>query len=198
MPRKISALKCLIIDFKFSINKQKVIELLSDLIGNMDIIELKGKTVCFYYEHLDINFEDIIETINIDFDTKIKIYESSNLNINKPREFQKLFEIYCHYAITSSRIYTNNSILIIELANRDTKMMSELKPLILHKVLHDSQFEKLIKSLYFNNLNVSKTAQDVFMHRNTINNKIELIEKETGLNIQNFYDALALYMLLNF
>ena len=164
----------------------------------MDVLELKKMSVCFYYEHLDLNFKDIIDTINNDFYTKIKMYESSKLNTTKPEDFQTLFEIYLKYSMSSSRVYTNNSTLIIDLANKDTKLMKQLKPLILHNLLHDSQFEKLIYSLYENNLNVSKTAQDVFMHRNTINNKLDTIEKETGLNIQNFYDALALYMLLNF
>ena len=198
LPKKIPTLKFLILDLEQtdSYNKQKIIELIQDLIGNMDVLELKEKTVCFYYEHLELNFKDIIDTINNDFYTKIKLYESGKLN--KPQDFKKIFEIYLQYNINSSRFYTNNGILIIDLANKDLKLLKKLKPLILHKFLHDSQFETLINSLFSNNLNVTKTAQDVFMHRNTINNKIETIEKETGLNIQNFYDALALYLLINF
>ena len=45
-------------------------------------------------------------------------------------------------------------------------------------------------------LNVSKTASFVYMHRNSINNKLDLIEKETGLNIQLFNEAVTMYNLL--
>jgi DNA-binding PucR family transcriptional regulator len=34
------------------------------------------------------------------------------------------------------------------------------------------------------------------MHRNTVINKLEYIKNATGLNIQNFHDALCMYWLI--
>ena len=50
--------------------------------------------------------------------------------------------------------------------------------------------------MFVNNLNVCKTANYVYMHRNTINNKLAVIKEETGLDIQNFQDAVLLYVLI--
>jgi len=52
--------------------------------------------------------------------------------------------------------------------------------------------------MFDNNLNVTKTASEVYMHRNTINNKLDYIKKETGMNIQEFKDAVSMYWLIKF
>lgn len=196
---KLSILKFIALDMGESdyATKQKVVELFTELMGNVEILELKGKIIIFYFENLDLSFKDIINAINNDFYTSIKIYESGKLNTRKPQDFRNLFEIVLKFLYSISFSYVNNSVLILELASINTKEIKNLKPIILYKVNQDSQFEKLVNSLYDNNLNVSKTAKDIFMHRNTINNKLDMITKETGLNIQNFYDALAMYILLN-
>ncbi|MDD3106793.1 MAG: helix-turn-helix domain-containing protein [Bacilli bacterium] len=51
--------------------------------------------------------------------------------------------------------------------------------------------------MFEHDLNVSKAAQSVYMHRNTVINKLEFITSETGLNIQNFKHASCMYWLLN-
>ena len=56
--------------------------------------------------------------------------------------------------------------------------------------------EKLILAMFNNNLNVTQTAKAVYMHRNTIINKLEFIRLETGLNLQNFKAATCLYWLM--
>ena len=50
--------------------------------------------------------------------------------------------------------------------------------------------------MYKNDLNVSKTATSVYMHRNTVNNKLEVIKKTSGMDVQKFYDAIAMYTLM--
>jgi carbohydrate diacid regulator len=47
----------------------------------------------------------------------------------------------------------------------------------------------IIEALLKNNLNVLQTSKFLYLHRNSILNKIEIIYKETGLNIQKFTNA---------
>ena len=50
---------------------------------------------------------------------------------------------------------------------------------------------------YFkNDLNVSKTAKDLYINRNSLLNKFEIIYKETGFNLQKFNHACAIYLLI--
>ena len=41
-----------------------------------------------------------------------------------------------------------------------------------------------------NNLNISETARQLYVHRNTLMNRLEKIQKKTGLDIRNFSDAM--------
>ena len=50
----------------------------------------------------------------------------------------------------------------------------------------DDELLKTIQSFFENNLNVSKTAEILFIHRNTMVWRLEEIEKRTGLDLQNF------------
>jgi carbohydrate diacid regulator len=56
--------------------------------------------------------------------------------------------------------------------------------------------EILIQAMFKNNLNVTQTASDVYMHRNTVIKKLDFIKKETGLNLQKFQDANIMYWIL--
>lgn len=48
-----------------------------------------------------------------------------------------------------------------------------------------------INTFFENNLNVSETSRQLFVHRNTLVYRIEKLQKATGLDIRNFDDALT-------
>lgn len=64
------------------------------------------------------------------------------------------------------------------------------------KILSDEQTIVFCNALFENNLNVSVTAQKVFMHRNTLSYKINKILKTTGLDLRNFEDAFTFKILI--
>jgi len=176
--------------------KANLLSFLKDIFHKIDVMELKNKTVCFYYNDIDIDLKNILTAVTDDLGLNIKVYESGKLDIKGSEAFRILFEMYLQYSIHIPRMYTNNSDLILDIAKTNIKELKTIKPIILNKIYNDAQLEKLIYSMFDNNLNVTKTAQDVYMHRNTINNKLELIKRETTLSLQNFKDAVAMYLLL--
>ena len=52
--------------------------------------------------------------------------------------------------------------------------------------------KKSIEKFFKNNLNISETARELYMHRNTLVYKLERLQKLTGLDIRKFDDALTL------
>lgn len=48
-----------------------------------------------------------------------------------------------------------------------------------------------INTFFENNLNVSETSRQLFVHRNTLVYRIEKLQKSTGLDLRNFDDALT-------
>ena len=64
------------------------------------------------------------------------------------------------------------------------------------KVFEDGELAATLESLFKNDLNVSRTARSLFMHRNTLNYRLAKIRAATGLDPCSFADAAALDLLL--
>ena len=55
----------------------------------------------------------------------------------------------------------------------------------------DEETLMTINKFFENSLNVSETARQLFVHRNTLVYRLEKLQKSTGLDIRNFEDALT-------
>ncbi|MCR4791990.1 MAG: helix-turn-helix domain-containing protein [Lachnospiraceae bacterium] len=55
----------------------------------------------------------------------------------------------------------------------------------------DEESRSTIKMFFENNLNVSETSRQLFIHRNTLVYRIEKLQKTTGLDLRNFDDAVT-------
>ena len=60
----------------------------------------------------------------------------------------------------------------------------------------DQEILTTIDTFFDNNLNVSETARQLFVHRNTLVYRIEKLMKSTGLDIRSFEDAMTLKIAL--
>jgi len=54
----------------------------------------------------------------------------------------------------------------------------------------------IIEAFFRQNLNVSETARQLFMHRNTLLHKLDRIQETTGLDIRNFQDAITMRLFI--
>lgn len=55
----------------------------------------------------------------------------------------------------------------------------------------DEDTQAMLGKFLENNLNVSQTSEQLYLHRNTIIYRIEKVQKATGLNLREFEDALT-------
>lgn len=69
-----------------------------------------------------------------------------------------------------------------------------MKPEIV-SVMKDKELVECINAFFKNNLNISETSRNAFLHRNTLLYRIEKIYKITGLNIRNFEEAMSFRLL---
>lgn len=63
------------------------------------------------------------------------------------------------------------------------------------KIFGDSEMMDTAECFFQNNLNVSQTAQALYMHRNTLMYRLNKIKKVTGLDIKNFDMAVTFEIL---
>ena len=71
--------------------------------------------------------------------------------------------------------------------NKTIKLNNEIRQ------TESEHFAQLCEMLGFleNSLNISETARQLFVHRNTLVYRLEKIQKQTGLDVRVFEDALA-------
>lgn len=78
------------------------------------------------------------------------------------------------------------------------QLPTSLCEIFLDEILKDKQVLNLeeeelaiINKFFDNNLNVSETARELFVHRNTLVYRLEKLQKQSGLDIRKFEDALT-------
>ena len=146
---------------------------------------------------LDSEFYDIIESMIIDMGIKVKVFMGNVINKQNEQSLKDIYKVYNIYA-KKDYSYSKMSDLVIYMLMKDKKVLNVIKKALIGKILEEEQLVKLVLALADNNLNVTKTATSVYMHRNTINNKLDYIKKETGFDIQNFNDAMAVFCLIKY
>ncbi len=58
-------------------------------------------------------------------------------------------------------------------------------------ILHDEELMSTIFAFFENSLNTSVTSSKTFMHRNTLNYRLDKVKKLTGLNLKQFEHAVV-------
>ncbi len=87
------------------------------------------------------------------------------------------------------------------------RLIAELPPDLCHTFLTeifgthlpddlDEETQHTIHIFYENNLNISETARQLYLHRNTLVYRLERLEKRLGLDIRKFEDAMTFKLAL--
>ena len=172
----------------------EIIDILKDVIGEAEVVSYEEYSVIFYFNKIDFDFKSLIKTINDDFYTDAHLFESGKIQFGDATEFHRLLDIY-NKAGLNKYTYTSNKNILAYLTS-SKEQAKELAPVLLNKVLKDESLLMLINTMFENDLNISTTAKNTYMHRNTVNYKLEQIKDETGLDIRRFKDAVIMYEFL--
>lgn len=172
-----------------------IIHSIEELCEKIETILINDHLVIFYFDKYFFDFKDILDPITDDLAFDFKIFEGCK--ITSRDDFLTLIRLYFSYLGKSFYRYSSISDLVLKVHENNPLKIKELKHIILADIIEDQQLITIIKSLFENNLNITQSSQVVYMHRNTINNKLDMIKRLTGLNIQNFKEAVAMYLLLN-
>ena len=183
---------------KFDLNNNSLIDFFNSLFNSNYVI--KNNLIIYSLEddkaYKEYNLRNMIELIKIDFNTDIKIFETNIFNTKNIGDFEILFDIYNN---VKTKDYTNLAILS-QILYKDKAYINELNQIkaIINRIMNDNnEFINISNAMFKNNLNVSRSATDAFMHRNTLINKLDILNKKIGFNIQNFQDAFMLYLFMN-
>jgi len=84
--------------------------------------------------------------------------------------------------------------LLIDQSN--SELLSEIKQMILQEYLDDDDTLKMIETFVHLNLNISETAKELYMHRNSLQYRLDRFYEKTGIDIRQFEQAVAVYLAL--
>lgn len=185
-----------IIDIEDEKDVNKALDFFEEIFSDAVFIKYKRSFLMFYFKEIDFEIENIIDSIIDDFSFNIRIYASSKMDAANREDFFSLHGLYEKYLSHKSKPYMNNVDLVNEIISININDIKLIKPIILNRIQDDPQMEILIQAMFKNNLNVTQTASEIYMHRNTVIKKLDFIKKETGLNLQRFQDANIMYWIL--
>ncbi len=174
---------------------QEIIDVFLEGVVNPFVYEKQGYTI-IVSNVINPDINQIVNAIIEDFGYNLKVFKSNKISTDYIEDFKTLKKLYFKYQEYINDNFVNIQKLIQTILEKDIDDLNIVKPIILRKINNDSKLYEIVNGMFINDLNVCKTANYVYMHRNTINNKLITIKEETGLDIQKFQDAVMLYVLL--
>lgn len=180
-----------LIDYQNSEIKTYLDNIIDEFVETLNVeAKVKSDDLITILLNCDIN-EDIREALKSliqDFDGNVFVLEGFRF-----KDEAIIEKVKKAFKNNHSKNYMRVSDLLNKCNEAEAKAIKEF---IITKIEKDNYLKQIIFSMFDNNLNITKTANAVYMHRNSINNKLDSLEKETGINIQVFNEAVTMYNIL--
>ncbi len=144
--------------------------------------------------------ESLIEAIMSDFYVKISFFQGSVFSTVE--EAKQVYEWENNAFALARRVLPNLAFiqkeqLIPYLLSSDTSEMTKNMLLqIISFLRDDKELLKTIKVFMESNLNTTLAAKKLFMHRNSLQYRIDKFIEKTGIDIKQFQQAASLYFLI--
>ncbi len=151
------------------------------------------------YPQLEQFARELVDTLNMEAMVSVRI--AYGTIIEELKDVSKSYK-EADMALEVGRVfYVDRSILAyneLGIGRLIHQLPSSLCEMFLNEVFAgntDTQFEDeeliTVYTFFNNNLNISETARQLYVHRNTLVYRLEKIQKKTGLDVRVFEDALT-------
>lgn len=172
-----------------------VVKIFCDSLTSANVYREEGHTIVLADSYNSFAEQTVNALIN-DFGIKLKVFRGILPDCSKEDFLQKTKDLYLKHEKNIAQSFISIKDLAYHIRERCPQDKSMIKELLLAYFKDDPKIEEVIYGMFANDLNVSRTAEYVYMHRNTVNNKISFFKEETGFDIRKFQDALTLHALL--
>lgn len=173
-------------------------ELLTQVFGsNTLLLKHKDVYVVLAFDNEEVDIKELLDSISLDFLFNVRSYEGEIIELTKEtaKSIMKqanLFSVVAQKAnfdvVLEKDLY---HLVVMNDILPDTKKI--LKEVVLGKYINDYEMMTILMEFFTCNMNVSQAAKKLYMHRNTVQNKMDKFIKETGYNVREFKDAMLVY-----
>lgn len=172
--------------------------LIEEIYPSLETLKMDNSTILFYEEEWTQNISDIFQTISYDFEKQLFIHEGLIIDKNISGELISHYLGCLNKTNWSAKDYTNIVDLVLNSeTNIINSLLIELKTNYIDHILNKNNNSNIIEVFFKNDLNVSQTAKDLYLNRNSLINKLDSISKELGFNVQSFRFASILLVIMS-
>ncbi len=168
-------------------------------VDEKNIILIKNVTDYEGYEDYASVAESIVDIVNTEAMLKVKV--SFGSKVNELKDVSKSYK-EAKLALDVGKIFYAEKDIIsyssLGIGRLIYQLPENLCHLFIDEIFKDGVPESIdeeilttVNRFFENNLNVSETSRQLFVHRNTLVYRLEKLQKATGLDVRTFDDALT-------
>jgi len=176
-------------------NTQGIIDFLKFYLGNSlkvtKIDEIQYITTDNFSEHA---LEEALNSFSSDNLINFSLFESSPIKTKEEYDRAVKFSNLFKSDILKDTYYNEKSLInVSSIHNIDNKLTRKLA---FRKYFDDTDMINICKAMFKSNLNISKAAECLYIHRNTLKYKLDNFLKVTNFDLRVFFDASLLDQIL--
>ena len=168
-------------------------------VDEKNIILIKNVTDCNDVEDLIDIAKTIVDILNTEAMLKVRV--SFGTKVNELKDVSKSYK-EAKLALDVGKIFYAEKEIISYSSLGIGRLIYQLPENLCHIFIDeifkegvpyaiDEEILTTVNKFFENNLNVSETSRQLFVHRNTLVYRLEKLEKATGLDVRTFDDALT-------
>ncbi len=168
-------------------------------IDNKNIVLIKSLSAINAFDFMSKTAKSIVDTINSEL--LLKVYVGMGTPVKSINDIAHSYS-EARLALEIGRVFESNKYILsydeLGIGRVIYQLPSKLCELFLDEIFQKEGLEVLddetlqtIDKFFENNLNVSETSRQLFVHRNTLVYRLDKIERLTGLDLRKFDDAVV-------
>lgn len=185
---------------------------LSYIKNNYFAVNVGNSVVIVFYNKTDLEVDKVLKKLYIGIDkyfNKLKFYVGIGKHTNNLKNLYRGYEEAKNVA-KINRLISNNNVhirysevaiyrLLLGMENKDIikEFHDEtIGDLEVYDKVNNTDYVELLISYFDNNCKINETAKSLYLHRNTVNYKINKIEEILDLNLNDIGDKSKIYLSL--
>jgi RNA-binding protein YhbY len=171
-----------------------VTDFLSDLIYISGIETTLTQLIVFYDSMPEVPLKEMVYNIIAETYIDLRLYESHTFDdIQSRNTHLNYIKKQLEFIPTNSYTYLNN----FHLLRYHLEHHLHIEPqYFLGKYTLNSEMIQTIKTFLEHNQNINQTAKELYIHRNTLLQRLDKFYQVTGFDVKKFQDAFIVYQLI--
>ena len=166
-------------------------EFLDGLLNKYELNSINNYYLIKHSFSNDVELKEAINSYLFDIEINIKVFFGQYENDATLEDELNVVTKYFNTSLID--VFYNIKSLLNENISHN---LEDYKAVVLKDYFDDYDMQNTLKVFFLNNMNVLKSSKELYVHRNTLINKLDRFKEKTGFDPKNFEDAYLIYSLI--